>query len=219
MLRHVAILTLALPLAAQAQTAPAASDTPQSAAWTAAESNRPRVKTAPEFKYEPATDRPAEALAAGEFGEVVLVGILDVQGSLREVRIGESSKSASIDAAALAAASEMRFQPARDATGAPIAMILRVNLEYEHASFRGANAIARYRCGQAVRDYDWWARTWPGKSDRIYATPLGFSVAAGIKDFDSDWRNAIESCRTAPKALMLDKLQYGDFVKGMVGKR
>ena len=87
---------------------------------------------------------------------------------------------------------------------------------------------AQYRCDQFVRDYDWWYRTWPsGQQDRIFKTLRGYVVLAEMQsgkmsqvNFDSEWKAAIEACRSSPDKLMLDLLKpHGKFIRGMVHRR
>ena len=194
----------------------------------AAVANKSRAKTAPSLTNEPEYIRPEVARLAGEFGEVILSGIVGEDGTLREPKIGVSSRSASIDAAALAAVPSMRFKPAHDAEGNALAIPARLSLEYGHVDFRGPRGIVQYRCDQFVRDYDWWYRTWPSdQQDRIFKTLRGYAVLTEMQsgklsqvNFDSEWKAAIEACRTSPDKLMLDLLKpHGKFIRGMVQRR
>jgi TonB family protein len=210
-----------LALAAQSAELPASSASP---AMAAAIANKARAKTAPSFIKEPGYVRPEAARLAGEFGEVVLSGIIGEDGNVREARIETSSRSASIDAAALASVSSMLFEPARDAERKSLSIPAKLPLEYSHTGFHGPKGIAHYRCDQFVRDYDWWYRTWPAdKQDRVFKTLRGFVVLADMKsgkptaNFESEWKGAIEACRRSPDKLMLDMLKpHGAFIRGMV---
>ena len=192
-----------------------------SPAMAAAIANKTRVKTVPTFKKEPDYLRSSAAITAGEFGEVVLSGIIGADGKFQEAKISVSSRSASIDAAALAAVSSMVFEPAHDADGKPISVPANLPLEYSQADFHGARGLAHYQCAQFVRDYDWSYRTWPDdKQDRIFKTLRGLVVVADMRsgkttgDFASEWREAIESCRRNPDKLMLDMLKpHGSFIR------
>jgi len=182
------------------------------------------MKTAPSFKREPDYIRPEDARLRGEFGVVILSGIIGNDGKVREATIKRSSRSASIDATALAAVPSMLFEPARDADGNALDIVSNISLEYTQADFHGPQSLARYRCDQFVRDYDWWYRTWPsGQEDRIFKTLRGIVVLSEAKfnaaDFAAEWKAAIEACRAAPDKLMLDTLKpHGDLVRGMVRK-
>jgi TonB family protein len=226
-------LLLSMVLAVQAVTPPSgtgltAAPTPEqtfSSAWLAAQANRTRMKVAPSFKHEPAYVRPEDARSRGEFGTVVLSAIIGKDGRVREASVKISSRSASIDAAALASVPSMLFEPARDADGNAMDIVSRISLEYTQVDFHGPRSLAQYRCEQFVRDYDWWYRTWPAdEEDRIFKTLRGVVVISEPKfsasDFAAEWKAAIEACRAAPTASMLDMLKpHGPFIRGATGNR
>lgn len=199
---------------------------PTSAAMAEAMANRSLAKTRPSFTRQPDYRRPEAARDRGEFGEVVLSGIIGADGRFTEAQIKVSSRSSIIDDTALAAVPTFLFQPARDADGKAISVSANLPLEYPHVEFRGKDGLAEYRCAQAVRDYDWWNRTWPAdKKDRVFATLRGMVVmsdlGAGRKpvDFDAEWGAAIESCRTTPDRKMLDLLHpHGSFIRDLLRK-
>lgn len=197
-----------------AQDGASATDDPVSPAMTEARSNRSRARTGASFIEEPERVRPEAAQLAGEFGEVVLSGIIGADGRLHEARVVESSRSAAIDAAALASVPNMLFEPARDAEGRALSTAARLPREYLHVEFHGPRGLANYRCDQFVRDYDWWYRTWPSdKVDRVFSTLRGFATVADMQsrrsggDFATEWRAALEACRRSPDRLMLDLLE------------
>jgi len=223
---------LSMALTVQATTPPSGTDPTAgpmpaqtlSAAWVAAQANRARMKVAPSFKREPAYVRPEDARSRGEFGTVVLSAIIGEDGRVREAGVKISSRSASIDAAALASVPTMLFEPARDADGNALDIVSTISLEYTQVDFHGPRSLAQYRCDQFVHDYDWWYRTWPaGEEDRIFKTLRGIVVISESKfsasDFAAEWKAAIEACRGAPGALMLDMMKpHGKFIRGMIGK-
>jgi len=210
---------------AQYEAAPAA----ESAAMVEALANKTLIRTGPKFKQEPNFIRPEAARIAGEFGEVVLSGIIGEDGRLTEVSLRVSSKSDIIDAAALAAVPEMLFEPARDATGKPLSVFTNVEIEYSHVDFRGERSVLNYTCEQFVLDYDWWNSKWPAdKRDRFYATMRGFATVAALhgnkvfksNDFGTRWNVAIDDCRKTPTQLMLNVLTpYGAFIREMVSRK
>jgi TonB family protein len=217
------MILAALAAQAPAQTSSASPTAAPSPAMAVAVANKARAKTPPSFINEPSYVRPEAARLAGEFGEVVLSGIIGEDGKFSEARIEVSSRSASIDATALASASSMLFAPARDAEGRPISIPARLPLEYSHVDFHGSRGLAQYRCDQFVRDYDWWYRTWPAdKQDRVFKTLRGYAVLANMRsgketNFDAEWKAAIESCRKSPDKLMLDQLKpHGRLFRDMV---
>lgn len=208
-----------------AQPNPALTKDDVSPAMVAAIANKSHAKSAPSFIKEPDYTRPEAARLAGEFGEVILSGIIGADGKFSEPVIAVSSRSDAIDAAALASVPTMLFEPARDAEGKPLAIPAKLPLEYANVNFHGANGLAGYRCEQFVRDYDWWYRTWPAdKQDRVFKTLRGFVVLADMKSgkqsqatFETEWKTAIESCRQSPDKLMIDMLKpHGALIRGMV---
>jgi TonB family protein len=198
----------------------------ESSAMAVARANKDRARIAPSFIEEPNYSRPETAKQAGEFGEVVLSGIIAADGKFHEPKIAVSSRSASIDAAALSSVPSMVFEPARDESGEALSIPANLPLEYSHVKFHGPEGLAQYRCDQFVRDYDWWYRTWPAEhQDRVFKTLRGYAVVADMRsgqsgtDFDTEWRSAIEACRKAPKKMMLDMLKpHGALFRGMVRK-
>ena len=227
MLRGLLSLALAMQIAGVPDSR---ADAPESESvsptWAVAVANRARVKTAPSFKVEPDHIRPESARLLGEFGEVVLIGIIGQDGKVREARVKVSSHSDAIDAAALASVPAMLFEPARDAAGSPLDIVSVVSLEYSHVDFHGPRSLAQYRCDQFVRDYDWWYRTWPAdKHDRIFETLRGFTALADLRagnasrtDFEAEWKAAVEACRQSPQKRMLDMFAtHGKLLRQMVG--
>jgi len=195
-----------------------------SPAMAEARANKDRAKTAPSFTKEPDYERPETAKLAGEFGEVILSGIIGADGKFIEPRIAVSSRSASIDAAALASVPSMTFEPARDADGAPLSTPAHLPLEYSQVNFHGPEGLAHYRCDQFVRDYDWWYRTWPAEhQDRVFKTLRGFAAVADMRsgksptNFVAEWKSAIDACRKSPNRMMLEMLNpHGALFRGMV---
>jgi TonB family protein len=201
-----------------AEPVPAPPPATPSAAMAAALANRPRMAKPPQLKIEPDYVRPNAALQAGEYGEVSLRIIVGEDGRVSEPTVVVSSRSALIDAAAMAATAGMRFTPAQDAAGTPIALPIRVSVEFPNITRAG---IATYRCDQFARDVDWWQRTWPAdKRDRIRDTMAGLVVVYDLRNgkmsnFRNEWLAAAEACRAEPRAFMLDKLElHGKLLRG-----
>ncbi|MFA5966635.1 MAG: energy transducer TonB [Sphingomonas sp.] len=220
----VTLVALAAQVAGVASDAPQVPVEPMSPALTDATANKARIKTRPSLVHEPDYVRPKSAIEAGEFGEVWISGIVGEDGKLHEPKIKMSSRAASIDAAALADVQSLLFSPGRDAEGKAISVPITMSLEYGHVEFHGPNNLAQYRCDQAVKDYDWWNRTWSAdKKDRIYGTVKGMVVMQALNtgnrsglDFDSEWKAAIEACRAQPTKHMLDLLKPdGEFIRRM----
>lgn len=224
----MSIFAILTALAIQAASTPAdtgSGDVSVSPAMAAAKANKPRMKSSPEFIREPDYTRPDAAKLTGEFGEVVLSGIIGEDGKLREARISKSSRSTLLDAAALQAVPEILFKPALDGDGKPISIPANINIEYSQTQIHGQKGILKYRCGQFVLDYDWWYRTWPADhGDRIFKTFRGFSAMEDIRlhkeygSFLDEWKRAIEACRASPNSFMLDMLKpHGNLIRKLIG--
>ncbi|WP_426020778.1 energy transducer TonB [Brevundimonas sp. DWR2-3-1b1] len=119
-----------------------------SAAMAGALANKARATTAPSFIKQPDYIRPEAAKSAGEFGEVVLSGIIGEDGKFTEPKVKISSRSALIDAAALASVGAMLFEPAHDANGKALSIPANLPLEYSQVAFHGPGGLAQYRCDQ-----------------------------------------------------------------------
>jgi TonB family protein len=195
-----------------------------SPAMASATANKSQARTAPTLVRQPEWRRSDAAKDAGEFGEVVLTGLIGEDGRFSEAKVVVSSRSKDLDAAALAAASEVVFEPARDVSGKALSIPAKFAIEYPQAKFHGTDGLSQYRCAQFVRDYDWWYRTWPAeKNDRVFATLRGFVTVAELRggntkiDFKAEWSQAIDDCRRAPNKLMLDMLKpHGRMLREMV---
>lgn len=177
-----------------------------------------KAATHPKFVSGPEAEFPDAARAAGEFGKVVISGIIGVDGKLHDATVAVSSRSALLDAAALTAANAAVFEPAHDAQGAAIALPVQVPYDFSNAKSPGKGGGAlRYKCDQFVRDYDWWYKTWPAdKHDDFYSMVLGYDLAVSAlrinsdalaetaKSFDRHWRATVEACRKNQDKLFLD---------------
>ncbi|WP_157216632.1 TonB family protein [Flavisphingomonas formosensis] len=208
----------------------------ETAAMAAARANRAAMKAPPVFKSGPEAEFPEGAREAGEFGKAIVSGIVGADGRMTEASIALSTRSARLDAAALAAAQASLFDPARDAAGTAIAVPVRMPFEFSNAKGPGkGGGVLRYRCDQVVRDYDWWYATWPADAhDDFYLMTLGFSMIAKSRtakgeldpsamgkvnrDFDERWRAAVETCRKTPERLFIDVLKpEGELLRHLGG--
>lgn len=189
----------------------------------AAQANRVRMAKPPQLVTEPAYVRPAAALEAGEYGEVSVRVIVGEDGRATEPAVVVSSRSALIDAAAIAAVPAMRFTPAQDAEGKPLALPIRLSIEFANIA---PGELTGYRCDQFARDVAWWQRTWPeDQRDRIRDTLAGLAAMADLRNgkltsFRKEWLAAAEACRADPAAFMLDKLEpHGKLLRGALSRR
>lgn len=193
-----------------------------SSEMVAAIANKTLIKTPPHFLQEPSNIRPESAAQEGAYGELVLSGIIGADGRLHEAKVAQSSRSAILDAAALAAVPTMLFEPAKDGAGKPLSIPADLPLEYPATDFHGPRGLAQYKCAQFVRDYDWWSRTWGAeKQDRVYKTLRGFAAVNDLRsgksiDFATEWKEAAERCRSAPNGMMLNMLTpHGTLFRGL----
>jgi TonB family protein len=187
------------------------------------------MKYPPRPVGESVDQRPEAAALAGEYGTVMISGIVTEDGRFVEAAITGSSRSQLIDAAALEASARAKFEPARDSDRNPISFPIVYAVEFAAVDFRGERSILEYRCSQAVRDHDWWRATWPeGTYDRTYKTLAGYAALSelrgafveSVQSFEDDWVAAIEACRDNPERKFIDQLKtYGVFIENMVRSR
>lgn len=170
---------------------------------------------------EPDQTYPEAERAAGHHGRVLVVGIVDVDGSFTRAEVSLSSRAPGLDAAALATARATRFEIRRDDKGQPLPTPVR--MAYEYDSFRSpgkGGGVLRYRCDQFVLDQDWWRSTFPPKErGEFYTMMLGLGTLAQLRggkfdfastslaDFEVRWTKAIAACRAHPTTLMIDQLK------------
>ena len=197
-----------------------ASRNTSSASWAEAVANRENMATPPKFVEGPYATLTESEKALGHHGPVVVEGIIDVDGRMREPRIKVSSRAEAVDAIALDAAGASTFSPAMDAAGAALAVV--VAMPFDLVSYKSrSGGMFEYRCDQFVRDMDWWKRAHPEeayKKHELYTMQLGFFMSglvlrsgkeqelfrAEIERFDERWLAAIETCRKKPKLLQKD---------------
>jgi TonB family protein len=209
---------------AAGQTEEATSITPSpSAAWSAAEANRDRVKTAPSFVDGPHADLTDAEKALGHHGPVLIQGIIGLDGKMAEARVKTSSGAPTLDGIALAAATASTFVPAKDADGAALPVVIVMPFDLVAYKAVGGMGITKYSCAQFVRDMDWWASAHPDKTFKdheLYRMELGFEMMAmisqargnnaalgkSINAFADRWTAAIDLCRTKPTMLQRDAI-------------
>lgn len=85
--------------------------------------------TAPVAISKPAPDYPGEAVRRGETGKVVVRIEVGADGRVDEVSLARSSRSRSLDRAALSAARQWRFRPAQE-NGRPVAGSVEVPFDF-----------------------------------------------------------------------------------------
>lgn len=206
----------ALFVAAALQIGAAAVQMPEdSPAVTAAKANRASMKTAPSYALEPDTVVPEDAQLRGEHGEVSVAGIVEVDGRFMETRVTSTSRSDRIDAAALRAAQEARFAPARGGDGRPLPVYVSVTFNFDNAASLDGKAFRAYRCAQFLRDQEWWKQSWPehprDKFGNLLAGMLISSAGTqpealqrNAERFDIIWKATFDKCRNKPNASVVD---------------
>lgn len=169
------------------------------------------------------------ARAAGEHGKVMVEGKIDADGQLVDAVVATSSRSPTLDAAALAAAKASRFRPYRDGAGQPIAIPVRLPFAFDNYHTPGpGGGILRYRCDQFVRDENWWEASWPAsEKNEFYTLMLGLSMItqgvlanpSQIKEakaaFDARLADARRDCAAQPDRLFVDVMK----VEGPTARR
>ncbi len=215
-------MIIGLAAMALAAAAPQATPTPTQA-WAMAEANRPSMRTPPQFVEGPKAVLPNSEKAQGHHGEVVIEAILDIDGSMKEARVRQTSGAPALDDIALAAANATIFTPAKDANGAPLSVI--ISMPFDLVAYKSASGgIYAYKCGQFSRDMDWWRSVHPTQSfedHELYKMELGMAISSmiqegsrgspadfkeGIQAFDKRWNAAIEMCRKKPDMLQKDAI-------------
>ena len=183
----------------------------------------------PEFvsRVEPAFGDASRA--AGEHGKVVIAGKVGADGRLIDAAVFRSSRSPTLDAAALEAANASRFRPYRDEAGKPIALPVRVPFSFDNYRTPGpGGGILRYRCDQFARDESWWAANWPAREkNEFYTMMLGISALSQdmltqvsqfkekMAAFDMRYAAARLECAARPDKLFVDVMK----VEGPIARR
>lgn len=171
---------------------------------SAKETPSPTITKRPTL-VESAQPFPADALAEGHNGTVLISATLTEAGRVEDARVKRTSGSSVLDQAALAAVKDWKLTPALDASGNPVRFPITLNLEYTKAFEVG------YTCSQFVIDSVWFD-TVRGKENRedlrIYKTIRGYSVIAAMRagnpsslqnlNFDVNWDRLIDYCRKNP---------------------
>lgn len=193
----------------------------QSQAWTEAEANRPRMKTAPTLVDGPQAELPEAEKALGHHGPVIIQGVIGIDGRMHEARVKRASGAPTLDQLALAAANASTFTPAKDADGVSLPVVNSMRYELAAYEFTGERLILHYKCDQFVRDMDWWKSVHPDtsvKEHELYQAELGLEVLTSIRGaranhdalrqriaaFEARWNAAIAFCRRNPNAQKRD---------------
>jgi TonB family protein len=167
----------------------------------------PRAITAPAPAYDESERR------AGHAGEVQILFRIAADGTVGEVRVARSSGWPILDASALDAARTWRFEPARDASGKPVAAQVQLPITFASAPAEPADPLAQARATSCARFLN------EVSAYRLARDPLGagsFGTVWGglLRDFGAKYgqaaamtktrnaqrvfENTVASCRLAP---------------------
>jgi len=167
--------------------------------------------------------------AVGEHGKVAIEGKIDTDGRLVDAVVAQSSRSPTLDVAALEAATASRYRPYHDGAGKPIVLPARVPFGFDNYRTPGpGGGILRYRCDQFVRDESWWEANWPAsEKNEFYSLMLGLSAlsqdmltqVSQFKEkkaaFDMRYAAARLECAARPEKLFVDVMK----VEGPIARR
>lgn len=202
----------------------------------AAEANRALISRRPEWLSGPRAEFPDSEKALGHNGDVVVRGLLGVDGRLRHATISVSSGAPALDANALAAANLSVFQPAEDVDRRAIPVMMSMPFKfYAYRSSDPGGGAAQYTCDQFVLDMDWWRSTFPEKTiedHELYTMVLGLGVtsrlhlgterafaAESTADFTRRWLAAIETCRAHPDWRFTQAISpEGELIEGIAAR-
>lgn len=155
----------------------------------------------------PKAPYPDTLKAQGQQGEVGLRGIVQVDGSLRDISVTSSSRSPELDRIAVESFTKWRFAPAADAAGNTVEAPVRTTIEFwkdDLMNFGGKS------CADFVIDYDWHYSVYPDRSERMRlglflqgagllgGGPTARTLAPLQKDFDSIWKRTYDGCKAQP---------------------
>jgi TonB family protein len=215
----------ALLLAGGGAQAQAQEERPAAPATSATEPAQRPVATAPRFISGPQAEYSDAERNAGHHGNVVIRGIIGLDGRFRDPVVAVSSGAPGLDAAALAAARATLFTPAKDEAGTPMETPARMPFRFSRAAAPGGGLV-HYLCGAFAQDMTWWRATFPDRpwdDLEFYQFYTGLRIAGSrvlqpggqarvrqaLADFERQWERAIETCRARPDALLVDVLPPG----------
>ncbi|MCC6926016.1 energy transducer TonB [Novosphingobium sp.] len=217
-------LALALPTARPALAQdPAASPAKPAPLPAPPRITRPKTLETPKFVF------PEEALAQGHHGTPVHAVTLNPDGSIREIKLITSSRSAVLDKAAGDLLAGTKFSPALDAAGKPIEYTFRAPVEFERWTDDGKGGnLLTYRCADFVRENQWWETAYadtpkakPSLREVLvglrFVTNPAARTADGLKNLiaqsDKEWNKAISKCRAKPDQLVIDQFEQKEVLK------
>jgi TonB family protein len=165
-------------------------------------------------------DYPVSEQAAGHQGVVWVSGLVQVDGTIADAKVVQSSGAPVLDQSLLKAFQSWKFTPARMPDGAPVAQ--RVRLHYDFFKDHVVNLKLK-TCADFVADVRWYKAISPDKpvsSMRLYEMTSGAFVIEAMRRygpdpkkvlddhgrFDKAFNAAIDQCTAHPDALYLETL-------------
>ncbi len=224
----VALLALAPPAAAQSQDGGAAQV--DRIVPVPARSNPSAARVA---RLGP-LDIPQEAKDAGHNGAATWTATVGADGKLVDLTLKRSSNSPAIDAAARAMAESAHYFPATDREGHKVEGSVDVRLEYARWNKESpGGGLDTYRCGDLVRETDWFADANAG-TIKIFALENFFVSQPSLMAMQEgaiwsrtereqsrakrgkEWVGLIRQCRKTPDRAFLDLVDNRAFYRRLV---
>lgn len=176
----------------------------------------PVIKQNVRLLSQPPDSYPEAAKAEGHQGKVKLRLSINAEGSVQDVEVIESSKSAILDAAAVARVKAWELSPAIDSDNNPVAVKVVAPIEYVKDSIVD---LVDKTCSDLSVDVTWFRSVYPDKpiSDmRIYNLSLGLlAMSAGStskiletsKKFSKAFEKTVERCADKPNEKYWENIQ------------
>ncbi|WP_260580563.1 energy transducer TonB [Sphingopyxis sp. PET50] len=187
------------------------------------------------FRRTKVIDIPQWAKDAGHNGSVTYRVVVTADGAADKVQLIGSSGSTAIDQAALGAIRSASFVPATDKDGNPVAGMTSVYSKYTRWEDESRGGIRDYRCGDLIREYDWFREAHGNAGPPYFALEnyyVSRDMLANVEGVDrrdrkavekqrekytGEWLGVVEGCRKTPGALLLDKIKDPQSFQDMAG--
>lgn len=162
-------------------------------------------------ELEPTIGLPEDARQRGEHGEIVLEGDLVDGGTISQLAVIRSTGSRSLDEF-VRGQLEGKKVPRSLLTNAQS----RVRLKVALYPYRIGEFGRDYFCDQAVRDFDWYASTFPEapfekgplyhllSASNLLGVSSKLSFTKDPKKYEAAWYSAIAECRRKPEELFIE---------------
>lgn len=161
---------------------------------------------APLITFVPKERAPLKELQArGIQGEPRIAFIVGIDGTIRDIRIKETTGSDELDAFAVTLVSGMKVEPGQNASGEAVEVLKEIPLNFWKDSLVNGSLQAK-TCADYVIDADWFMATFPDKelrNMRVTTMSLGVLVALGLRDFPKKVpkeHKAYQTCKRKPEA-------------------